>query len=369
MRRLIGEGELADLAQGAAVLGTGGGGPPYLGMLLARRAVHECGPVSLVSLDELADDACCADVAMMGAPTVLLEKVPSGEEPLRALEALERAHRRTVTHIVCGEAGGVNSMVPVVAAARRGLPMVDADGIGRAFPELQMMMPTLYGITAAPLAITDERGNTGVLRTVDNRWTERIARAITVELGCNASIASYLMTGAQARQALVPRTLTLCLELGEAIRCARAAHRDPVAAVIERLGGRRLFHGRVTDVDRRTVFGFARGHALMRGVGEWADTELRLEFQNEHLVARRDGELVASVPDLIIVLQEATAEPVTTEELRYGLRVEVVGAACDPRWRSQAGLAVAGPRAFGYDHEFVPVAAGGPHLGGASWRA
>ena len=37
------------------------------------------------------------------------------------------------------EAGGVNSLLPLALAARLGLPVIDADGMGRAFPELQMV--------------------------------------------------------------------------------------------------------------------------------------------------------------------------------------------------------------------------------------
>lgn len=37
-------------------------------------------------------------------------------------------------------------MLPFALAARRGLPVIDADGMGRAFPELQMVTFYLDGI-------------------------------------------------------------------------------------------------------------------------------------------------------------------------------------------------------------------------------
>ena len=37
--------QLDNLAFGAAVLGTGGGGNPYVGTLLARQAIEEHGPI------------------------------------------------------------------------------------------------------------------------------------------------------------------------------------------------------------------------------------------------------------------------------------------------------------------------------------
>jgi DUF917 family protein len=222
--------------------------------------------------------------------------------------------------------------------------------MGRAFPEVQMCTPTIYGISATPMALADEKGNTVVIRTVDNRWTERLSRAITIEFGCTALIALYPMSGAEARESLIPRTLTLAEDLGRLLREGLG-----IEGVLERLRGHRLFEGKVADVERRTVGGFARGEARIEGIDADADSSLRIRFQNEHLIALRDGEVVASVPDLIIVLDAETAEPITTEELRYGFRVVVVAAPCDKRWRTEAGLELVGPRYFGYDVDYVPI--------------
>jgi DUF917 family protein len=222
--------------------------------------------------------------------------------------------------------------------------------MGRAFPEIQMCTPTIYGIAATPMALADEKGNTGVIQTVDNLWTERLSRSITVDFGCTALIALYPMTGAQARKSLIPATLTLAADLGRLVR-----EGGGIDAVLARLRGHRLFEGKVADVERRTVGGFARGEARIEGTGADAGSALRIRFQNEHLIALREGEVVASVPDLIIVLDAETGEPITTEELRYGFRVTVVAAPCDERWRTEEGLRLVGPRYFGYDVDYVPI--------------
>ena len=36
------------------------------------------------------------------------------------------------------ETGGINSFAPLIAGAKVGLPVMDADGMGKAFPELQV---------------------------------------------------------------------------------------------------------------------------------------------------------------------------------------------------------------------------------------
>ncbi|MGI4894114.1 MAG: DUF917 domain-containing protein [Janthinobacterium lividum] len=346
--------DLADIARGAAVLGTGGGGDPHIGTLLARAALRRHGSVQLTPLSGLPDDAVVLPVAMMGAPTVMVEKLPSTEQVGLAVEVLTRHLGLRVTHIACDEAGGVNSLIPLVAAAELGLPLVDADGMGRAFPELQMMLPTLYGIRATPMSIVDEKGNTGIFETMDNGWAERLARTATVEMGCSAMISNYAMSGAQAKQSLVPGTISLAAALGRTLAAARGSD-DPVTPLVEHLGGRVLFQGKVVDVARRTTKGFARGEARLEGMGADTGSSMVLQFQNENLVADRDGVLVATVPDLICALDTATGEAITTETLRYGHRVTIITSPCDPRWHSPAGLALAGPRVFGYDVEPVRV--------------
>lgn len=353
--RELHEQDLDDLALGAAILGTGGGGDPYIGKLLAQQALREHGPVTVVDAGDVPDDALVVPVAMMGAPTIMLEKLASGDEILRAVDAIEKYLGRPMTHTISAEIGGINSVFPFVVAAKRGLPIVDGDLMGRAFPELQMVIPTMYGISATPMAMADEKGNAIVLTTIDNHWTERFARSVVIDMGAAAMITLYAMNGRQVRETVVHGSLRLCNELGATVRAARTAHVDPVAAVVERLAGRTLFRGKIGDVARRTEGGFARLEARVDGLGGDGDSTLVVRSQNEHLVAERDGVVVASTPDLIMLLDSETGEPLTTESLRYGFRVTAIAAPCDPRWRTPEGLELVGPRYFGYDVDYVPV--------------
>lgn len=353
--RTLAEQNLEALALGAAVLGTGGGGDPYIGKLLARQAIREGGPVEVAHPDEIPDEAVCVMSAVMGAPTVAVEKLPGGHEQLRSFEALQDYVGVAFTHIICAEVGGLNSTLPIVAAARTGLPLVDCDAMGRAFPELQMSTPTIYGIAAAPMALADDKGNVVVVDAVDNHWTERFARSVTVDMGANAFISLFVQSGAQVRQSMIPGTLHFAEEIGEAILAARRDKADPVEAVLAATAGLRLFEGKVVDVERRTVAGFARGRLAMEGTGRDRGATLEIEFQNENLVARRDGHVVATVPDLITLLEADSAEPITTEQLRYGQRAVVVGMPCDERWRTPEGLELVGPRYFGYDIDYSPL--------------
>src|ERR1044071_3766993 len=138
------EAKLEALAIGAGILGTGGGGNPYLGKIEAREQLRMGRTIQVVSVDELPDDAFVTTVGGMGSPTVGIERIGRGNECLLAMQTLERHLGRTFTHVIPGEIGGSNSMRPMIVAAQVGLPVVDGDGMGRAFPELQMDTFSIY---------------------------------------------------------------------------------------------------------------------------------------------------------------------------------------------------------------------------------
>ncbi len=354
IKRIVHAADMEDIATGGAIMGTGGGGDPYVGKLMAQQAILKHGPVRIIDVDELPDDALVVPVCMMGAPTVMTEKLPQGDELMTAFRALEQLLGRKIDAVLCGEAGGVNSTTPFVVAAASGLPLVDGDGMGRAYPELQMVTFTLHGVSATPMVLCDDKGNSLVLNTVSNAWTERLARAATVEMGGSALLAFYSMSGAVAKQAVVRGTLTLCADLGKTLREARAAHEDPVAAVAAKLNAEVIFHGRIKDIERRTVGGFARGTARFDGVEAWHGHSLRLDFQNEFLMAERDGKTIVTTPDLITLLEAESGNPVTADSLRYGLRLVALAFEASPLWRSPEGIALVGPRYFGYPVDYAP---------------
>jgi DUF917 family protein len=355
--RTIGIADLADLARGAAFLGTGGGGDPYIGRLMAEAALERHGPVRLVSLAELADDALVIAVGNMGAPTVLIEKIPSGDEPTAAVRRLEAHLGRMADAIIPFEAGGVNSLLPLVIAAQTGLPVVDADGMGRAFPELQMETFAVYGVSASPMAITNEHGDSVVIDAHSAAMTEWIARGVTIRMGGQTSIAEYAMSGSEAKRVSVPETMSLCMTIGRAWPEAKANAEDPVERLLGLLPsthyryGRELFAGKIVDLERRTERGFAIGRMLIGGTAG----ELEVTFQNENLVARLDGRVLAIVPDLICILDGETAMPITTEWLRYGQRVRVIGVAVPEIMRTAPALQLFGPQAFGLPDAYVPI--------------
>ena len=349
--RRLGPDELADLAVGCTVLAGGGGGDPRVGLLMALHAVAEAGPVPLVDLDDLDPEGLVLPSGMIGAPTVMVEKIPNGAESRVIRAALEARLGRAVVAIMCLEMGGINGVLPVAWAADAGLPLVDGDLMGRAFPEVQMCTPHLYDIPAWPCAIADERLQVVTYETRDNVWLERLVRNTVSTLGGCACSSLYPMTVEVARTPTIRGTVSAAIAVGEAIRTAPD---DPFDSLAEILPLRSLLVGKVVDVERRTEGGFVRGSATIEGTAEDQGRVLDIEFQNENLVAIEDGEVLATVPDIITLLDSYTAHGIVTEHIRYGQRVTVAVFPAPTQWTSDRGLAVVGPRVFGYDVDYRP---------------
>lgn len=352
--------DLQDIAMGATFLGTGGGGDPYIGRLLALNAIKEFGMPEIIDPDSLPDDSLVFTIAMLGAPTVLGEKAACGDDIDLAIERLTQRLGRKPDALVGIEIGGLNSLLPVMAAARLGLPLVDADGMGRAFPEIQMVTFNVYGVSCTPLAVSDDHLTSMIVDTADAKSAEDMVRVAAMHLGLSVILSSYPMSGADLKRTAVKGTLTLALEIGRAIKNGRTEGR-PVESLVEYLRTtpyynvcKILFDGKITDIKRETSGGFNIGTCTLVAQDDSSST-MEITFQNEHLVARVNGKTKCIVPDLICLVDRETAEPIPVEGLKYGQRLKVIATSAAPIMRTPESLAVFGPHAFGFDEPFVPL--------------
>src|SRR5262249_35291963 len=164
------------------------------------------------------------------------------------------------------------------------------------------------GIPVCPAVLTDERGNLVVYRTISESWAERLARAAAVEFGGAAARTGHPPPPGAGGGA--PPRDTASGAGGRGGGVAGGGGRPRGAALITELGAFRLVTGKVLDVERHTTSGFVRGSVVIEGLEEDAGRLIRLEVQNENLVALERGRLLGSVPDLITVLDSETADAI-----------------------------------------------------------
>ena len=311
----------------------------------------------LISPFDLADDDWVAIVSNMGAPLVGQERLADSRNIARAVQLQEEVSRIRFRAVMSLEIGGNNAIQPLMAAAHLGLPVVDADTMGRAYPEAQMTSVAVGDLRPYPCALYDPRGIEAVVTKVPSwKWMERASRKICVEMGSIASTCKAPRTGAEVKQWGIHFTVTKAIgDRPPRARGAARRHEDPVAAILDEAGGKQLFRGKVVDVARRATEGFLRGRCVVEGLDEDRGSRLELAFQNEWVVAWRDGEPLAMSPDLICVLDTVSGNAFGTETIRYGMRVTVIALPAPPVFLTPKGLDHVGPRAFGYDLDFRSV--------------
>ena len=408
---LISEYDIECISIGAGVLGSGGGGNPHLGKvaaLLALRAGKQPRVITPSKFFKTADkkNDLTVLVAAMGAPTVLYEKLQSGTETKAALDALQDLYNigkykngqlnvkegveikeeeglayvddykptgayksgaidgKKIAAIMSAEIGGMNSIEPLLVGAELDLPVLDCDGMGRAFPELQMFAPFIYDCPCYPSAIADDKGRKSVALYASNpKRLEDCFRQAVISMGCTAGIVLTHFTQEQIMKYTVQHSTSYAWRIGNAVIEARRDNISPVDALIKLTNGKLLINGKLSDVRREVTGGFSRGTVKVVGIEDCTGQGITIDIQNEFLLARKDkasgpGEVVACVPDLITVLDIDTAQPISTDELQYGLRVSVVALPVAPLMATEKALKNVGPKAFGYpdDVQYKPVA-------------
>ena len=356
--------DVTAFALGSAVLGCGGGGNSYYGQVVAQRMLGANAAVRVIDVDEMPIDSFAITPAVVGAPLVALEKPPSMIALRAGLESVTRALHGRVAAFFAAEIGGLQCIFPLLLAAQAGLPLLDGDGMGRAFPELQMTTFAIYGTThGLPHALSSDRGMLPFPSISQEPPSpdeppgirfERAVRKVCTDEGGLIYLTSAFDQKSLSRT-LVRGSISLALRIGRAVESARENASDPVTAIMNAADGRKLISGKILDVERQFRAGHDWGTVKIEGVDEDRGRAAEIAFKNEYLIAKVDDTVVLTVPDLITLAETETGIPVSTDILRPGLRVTVLGLPASPLLKTPAALKSVGPGAFGYSLAYVPL--------------
>lgn len=335
--RTIQKEDLRALALGCAFLGSGGGGNPAYDQLIAEHALETYGPIQVISIDELDDDALVVPMAFVGAPLIASEKLSSGREFEAIIRHLAPRGKKIV--LMPAEIGGANGLCAIAVAAKLGLPVLDADSLGRAYPQIQMTSCNLFGIKASPAYFADSLGNLVVIEAENAEALERIGRHVSISMGSSCAVAIYLMEGREAKEVLIPGTLSQALSIGQTI-----LRGDPIPSVC-------LIQGIITEVKQEIKNGFLQGSVKISG----DQKVVEVLYQNEFLLAKEGEAILATTPDILTIIEIESGTPITSDGLRYGLRVALLAMEAPAIWQTEEGLALVGPQYFGYAVDYQSV--------------
>ncbi len=349
-------------------MGTGGGGSAENGKEVFAAALEEGLKIGWVDVDDIPDDAWTvvtyevgsiappspetqAEIARLG----LVDRFRGRGMEVAVTEMEEYAQVKVGAMLSCELAPG-DTPITLVGAARLGIPVVDGDYAGRAVPEEMQGTPYLYDKKGWPFASVDRWGNVCIVKeTCSYQMMERIGKMLSVAAYGDCHMAAYLLIAREMKEIVVRDTLTKSLELGRTIRQARERGEDPVLASLEFTGGWLLFEGEVVKKEWEDREGYMFGTIYIEGKGEFKGHTLKVWFKNENHVSWLDGKPFVTSPDLVVIVDRKSGEGITNTLLDAGQEVAVIGLKGLEAFRSERGLAGAGPRYFGFDIDYIPI--------------
>ena len=235
--------ELQDIASGAAVLASGGGGSYSDACAILRELAVQPGTVSIPVQDyDGATNACV--LAIMGSPDAAegLNLAAITRSVQNTVQVLQGATGAPLGAFIPVEIGPINSLVPLIGATLYpgGVWVVNGDGAGRAVPQLPQT--TFTGnpeLAPCPAALASDAQTaadvqSAVLGAATAAQVETLAGGVVGGFGGYSGIAmwpSNAGNGYALSGSYIPGTLEQARGLGEFLR--NAAVPPPTGAVAE----------------------------------------------------------------------------------------------------------------------------------------
>ena len=349
--------DLKDILNGAVILGAGGGGDLAQGLDLIQTALDAGKSFRMVSIDEVPDNAVICTPYMIGAVSALspeqerqYSRLPRGQRHpiLVAYEEFQKYLGVKFYGTTACELGGSNTAMAFFPAVMSDHYILDADPAGRAVPEITHSTYYLAGLPAAPIYTANEFGETFVLEGVcDDQRAETIVRALSQVSRNDLAAIDHALPMRELRNALIPGTISKALEIGKIWRETLEVDGDAISEVTRLSGGLEVFQGRVSLADYETIEGFTKGFLVIDGLGKFSGQSMQVSVKNENMACWINGQVFATVPDLICMFGAETQKPVANPDCQVGQSVKIVLLPAPEVFRTAKGLEAFGPRYAG----------------------
>ncbi len=336
--------EMRSLLLGAAFFSTGGGGTVEAGEHLIE-GIEE---VEIINPDEAEKEAFTATAFFAGSiksPTLeelrrqgyKLAIEEEGELLSGSFDVLQSKLEGKIKYIIPVELGGHNTAVSLYLAGKKGVAVLDCDLTGRSAPEMYQTSYYVGDISPTPAGVFTIFGEGVYVENMEDydRFDKLLRYLVELSYGYDVGVSCFPLRLRDAFPYLLKGTLSLSLRIGKLLE------KGDLFAALSEAGAEVIFSGEVKEEEFQVREGFTFGRVKIQG----KEGELILEYKNEILVAKLAGKIIASVPDLIGVINEE-AKPVLNTKFRQGEKVLVYKIPSPPIWRSPKGLEVFGLQHF-----------------------
>lgn len=331
--------DVTALARGYALLGSGGGGSTT--MLELMLAADDGWPIEVTEIDALPDDTPCLGVAFVGSTMLLGERMPGLDPFGPLLEAVERWIGHPVPAVCSLEGGGMNGLVPLTLAGTH--TIVDADCTGRAVPGVDQMSLFVDQVPDLVFACETGAGGVALVQAVRGIDAEHVVRSAIVQAGGVGCAVLAGFTVGDLREHAIGGHLANALALGRAFLRAASAPLPELAAALDAV---LLAEGRIAQITTHP----ADPHVSTAEISDVDGTVHRLIMRSETLALLSDGQLVASAPTVLVVIDAISREVLEAADLVAAQNVAVLAIPAPAWWnRSAERRARVLPSAYGLD--------------------
>lgn len=337
---------LMEMALGAEYLGSGGGGKNNQIFKIINNLMNIGKIPELIDIDDVPKDSLIIGIAYLGNPSIIDERIPVATNILSSLKTLENHLGEKTYGIVPIQGAGIDALIPFIISALYEIPVINADGMGRAFSELDMTTFYYNGVSITPMTISNEFGNNLFIENLENNMIEDLLREITLNLGGGAWISAYPMSGEELKNTCIKGTLTKSISLGELL-LKDSIPLEKLKLIEERFNGKILIHGITSQIFRYREGRFAKGDVYIKN--EMEKEELKISFQNEYLLAYTKDKIIAQVPEIINLIDSENLSIISPEEIMEDQEVFVLKLPFANEWQKFGKLNEIGPKRFGYN--------------------
>jgi DUF917 family protein len=339
----IDKSNLKALLIGSQFLGSGGGGKVHLIKQIIDNYFDNEFSVDLIGLDELSIDEYGAAVGVVGSPEVIEEYMPTGKEGKSLLKKLSASTGNKIRTLFTVEGAGINLIYPLVVAYTTGLPIIDGDTMGRAFPEMQMTTFQFNNIKITPVIFQDVENNYHVYNNEDASYIDLNIRQKIAQINGLAFFTGYQALHKVLKSILIPNTYTFAINIGEAF--IKSNTYDELLKNLKIVTKNSLYGtsielvrgqiNNINDMDNANISSYVIG-------------DYNIYFHNENLMIFKNKKIIGSVPDLITIIDLERLKPINVTDIHVGQNVAIIGTPAPLQLRTPTALSVIGPKSFGF---------------------
>ncbi|MEK4922608.1 DUF917 domain-containing protein [Cytobacillus sp. FSL R5-0569] len=316
------------ISLGARILSCGGGGNTRSIEALILSVMKDDDVIEVIPIHEVKDDWWVTAIGIMGSTVLFNEDLPTGEEVETALSLYEKEYNKNVDALISIEIGGVNALAPLLLALKRHLPVIDGDGMGRAFPELYMTTLHLNGIPLAPLSLVTQENMKFIPSSNTSDQAVDEAKSFAKNNGGHSHLVGYGASGDEIKTSMLSGTLYLAYRLGKIIASygdGMTRLRQIMNAFENSIYGELSFviKGYVTEVSRWFENEGIVGKLFIESYTKQHNQKIEIQFMNEFFFIH-NGENIYRVPDLIVFLHIDSLEPISVVDIQKAQSVIVL---------------------------------------------